>query len=747
MTEDNPESSIAAIDSTALLGRVPAIVYVSDLGPAGRWHYVSPGIEPILGFTPEEWLASPRMWLDQLHPDDRGWVIADEQHDQEAGVGHTAAPVEYRMLHRDGHVVWIRDESILQADRDGVLRWYGVLSDVSARKRAELALERRAAASAAVARIGAHALQRASVPHLLDEACAAAASVLGVEWVTACEVDTRLDSIVVRAQHGLPATSGEERIAGLNPDTQMGHVLRTGEPTVVRNWRTERRFEKSEPLVRYGAEASICARIEGDGGPWGALGVLSSSPRDFLDADVHFVQALANVVSDAIMRQRVEDSIEHRALHDPLTGLPNRVLFLDRLAQAFERVRRRRSLTAVLFIDIDHFKHVNDSLGHHAGDELLAAVATRLRETVRPTDTVARLSGDEFALLLEEITTERDAIATAERVAAGFARPFALGSTSHFVTASIGIALADGHELPADLMRDADAAMYRAKERGRARYDLFDEDMRLRAVARMRLENELRLAIDRQELRLAYQPVVRLRDELIVGAEALIRWDHPERGVILPSEFMDVAEETGLIDRLGQWALEEACRDAARWALARPDSRPLTLGINLSGHQLSNPRLPERVAEALQSAEFSAEFVQFEIAESTLLDDGTGLRRTLRRLRGLGAGLVVHDLGIGRSSLTQLAALELTAIKLDRRLVAALDDQPTGNAAARAVIAVGHALDLEVIAEGTETAEQVQELRALGCEKAQGHLFAKAIRPDELTELLVADAHLRRTVG
>ena len=288
-------------------------------------------------------------------------------------------------------------------------------------------------------------------------------------------------------------------------------------------------------MAEQGIRSSIGVRIEG---PEQSLGDL---PRDLEPAERLLGvgrstswSSIANVLADAIERQQAEDAMEHRALHDPLTGLPNRVLFTDRLEQAFERVRRHpRSLAAILFIDVDHFKQVNDTLGHQAGDELLVGVATRLREAVRPTDTVARFGGDEFGLLLEEVGSERDAIATAERIAAGFARPFVLDSGSQFVTASIGIALADGHEEPQALLRDADAAMYRAKERGRARYELFDEDLRARALARVRMENDLRRAIDLNELRLVYQPVVTLRDEQMAAVEALLRWEHPQRGAML----------------------------------------------------------------------------------------------------------------------------------------------------------------------------------------------------------------------
>ena len=329
-------------------------------------------------------------------------------------------------------------------------------------------------------------------------------------------------------------------------------------------------------MSEQGIGASLTVLIEGRDQPFGVLGVHASEPREFGRGDVAFVQSLANVLADALERQTTEDAMAHLALHDSLTGLPNRVLFIDRLQHALERLRRPpRSRVAVLFIDLDNFKVVNDTLGHAAGDELLSAVAARLRQAVPPSDTVARFGGDEFGLLLEEISNEREAITMAERIAAVFARPFPLDASDHFVTTSIGIALAEGGELPGDLIRDADTAMYRAKERGRARYELFDEVMRGRAIQRLRIENDLRRAVETDELRLAFQPIVSLRDESIVGAEALIRWQHPDRGAITPSEFIPVAEESGLIERIGRWVLEGACRQAAHWAQSRPDSAPV----------------------------------------------------------------------------------------------------------------------------------------------------------------------------
>ncbi len=485
-------------------------------------------------------------------------------------------------------------------------------------------------------------------------------------------------------------------------------------------------------------------RIEGPVHPWGVFGAFSSRPHAFSEHDVDFVVSLANILADAIERQDAEDAMQHRALHDPLTGLPNRVLFTDRLEQALERVRRHPgSLAAILFIDVDHFKQVNDTLGHQAGDDLLIGIATRLREAVRPTDTVARFGGDEFGLLLEEIASERVAIATAERVAAGFARPFVLDAGSQFVTVSIGIAIADDHQDAQAMLQDADAAMYRAKQRGRARYDLFDEDLRVRALARGRIENELRRAIELHELRLVYQPVVRLKDETLGGLEALLRWEHPQRGLVLPGEFIPVAEESGLIDRIGLWVIEQALHDAARWKDARPDRPPLGLGINVSMHQLHNRRFAEQLADAIDAGGIDPENIHLELDERVLRDDAEQIHRNLLALKRTGVRLVIHDFGTGDSSLTRLAELPIDAIKVDRRFVAALGRDADAGRIAQAVAATGHALGVSVVGLGAETVAQVDELRRLGCTHAQGLVYSAPVPAAEIARIVADESLLK----
>jgi diguanylate cyclase (GGDEF)-like protein len=692
-------------------------------------------VQEILGFTPEQWCADPGMWARRLHPDDTERVLAEEE-DFAEGNATLPSPTEYRLLHRDGHPVWVRDDAVLRAGPDGVTRWHGVMSDITKQKEAEAELELRAAQQAAVARLGEHALRGASLADLMQEAVSAGVELLGLEIGAVVELVPSEEVVAFRAVHGLPGVRINDRVpAGLG--SQSGYALLSGRPAVVTDWAHERRFERSEVLEGLGTTSGLTVVIEGRRGPFGALGFHSQAPRVFKQGDVDFVQALANVLGDVVERQLTDDDIRHRALHDPLTGLPNRLLFLDRVGQATERQRRRRDiLTAVLVLDLDRFKLVNESLGHRAGDELLAAAAPRLKQAVRSADTVAHLSGDEFGILLEDITGEQDAIEMAERIAGVFARPFVLDGDEHFVTTSIGIALAEGGERGEDLLRDADAAMHRAKERGRARYELFDEALRGRALSRLRVENDLRRALDRDELTLHYQPLVSLRDRQMVSVEALVRWDHPERGRISPADFIPVAEENGLIEPIGRWVLEHACRQAAEWCRARPDAAPLTMGVNLSAAQLANPALAQTVATALRVSGLDPSCLALELTESMLVGDTEQLSETLVALKALGLRLVLDDFGTGYSSLSYLTRLPLDSLKVDRSFVDGLGTESRDTAVTEAIIAMSRALSLRVVGEGAETEQQVAELARLGCDLVQGFYFSRPVEAEEITRML-----------
>jgi diguanylate cyclase (GGDEF)-like protein/PAS domain S-box-containing protein len=550
-----------------LVERLPAIVYVSETGVDGRWHYVSAQAEAILGFAPEEWLADPSLWAKQIHPDDRERVFAREAQLEEPG-----APEEYRMVHRDGRTVWVRDHAALLADELGQLRWHGVLSDITERKLAE----------------------------------------------------------------------AELRLA--------------------------------------------------------------------------------------------EADLRYQAQHDALTGLPNRALVFEQLERARARSHEQ---VAVLLLDLDRFKLVNDSFGHAAGDALLVEIAPRLREALRPGDIVGRLGGDEFVLLLTDIADERVAVEVAERIVAALRRPFRLEGIEHFVTVSIGIAIGGGaRALPGALIRDADAALYRAKERGRGRYEVFDRAMRVRTLARLSLENDLRRALQREELRVHYQPVVSLHDRSILGVEALVHWQHPERGLIAPAEFIPIAEDSGLIAAIGEWVLREACRQAAEWHAASPDAPPLAVSVNVSVRQITQRDLPGVVARALRDTGLDPHALCLEITETVILDDSDIANQALQALLALGVGMVLDDFGTGYSSLAYLTRLPIRGLKIDRSFVNRLGASERSTAIVTAILRMAEALAIEVTAEGVETTRQIEELQRLGCHRAQGFYFARPLPASELAALL-----------
>jgi diguanylate cyclase (GGDEF)-like protein len=432
------------------------------------------------------------------------------------------------------------------------------------------------------------------------------------------------------------------------------------------------------------------------------------------------------------------DQLARQAFRDPLTSLPNRALFMDRLSHALTRTERRGEQLAVLFLDLDRFKVVNDSLGHGVGDQLLIGVSQRLAACLRPEDTIARLGGDEFAILLEDVKDDKGPTSVADRLTGELQQPFVVEGREVVITVSIGIAMSTARRMtPEDILRDADLAMYHAKGKGKARYEVFDKSMNAPAKERMDLELDLRNAVARGEFILHYQPVVELPTGRITEVEALVRWKHPQRGLLFPADFVGLSEETGLIVPLGRWVLHEACRQTRQWQFAAPATK-LAISVNLSARQLQQPGLVDEIGAVLRETRLDPGALRLEITETVVMHDAPITLAKLEALKALGVQLAIDDFGTGYSSLGYLKRFPVDTLKIDRSFVKGIGRDVEDSAIVRAVITVAKSLGLSVTAEGIETADQLDQLRTLGCDHGQGYFFAKPMTSDRVPAFLVA---------
>ncbi len=516
-------------------------------------------------------------------------------------------------------------------------------------------------------------------------------------------------------------------IAGISAEEMQGHTGRElGHPAKY--------LDEWEKVLRRVIETGEGAEVERNF-------VLAGTRRFLLSRVVPEFDESGTVVSllvvshDLTDRKRIEDELADQAVHDPLTRLANRILLVQRADEALARMRGRPGRLAVLFLDLDRFKVVNDSLGHAVGDALLVAVAERLRTAARRTDLVARFGGDEFAILSEQLTSRADAAALADRIGRVLSEPFRHAGQELHVSASIGIALtADPTTTAEVLLRDADAAMYQVKAcgRGAGGYRFFTAAVREQAVSRLMIEAELRLALDRGEFRLVYEPVYELRDRRVVGAEALIRWQHPKRGLLLPAEFIGVAEDSDLIVPIGRWALEEACRTLARWNAAPGSTVPeLSMAVNLSVRQISDPALVDDVAGALRRNGLDPRRLCLEITETAVHDAPLSANAVLSGLSELGVRIALDDFGTGYSSLRHLRRIKVDILKIDQMFVGGLGKPGEDRAIVAAVTAMAHALGMTTIGEGIETAAHYEELCDLGCDQGQGYLLSRPLTPGQ----------------
>ncbi|MEA5508844.1 PAS domain S-box protein [Crocosphaera sp. UHCC 0190] len=471
--------------------------------------------------------------------------------------------------------------------------------------------------------------------------------------------------------------------------------------------------------------------------PDGQIRWLYSRSRVVYDQEGKIIR-IDGLDTDITEKKQAEEQLRYNATHDSLTNLPNRILFMDRLEHALERQKRRPAFCfAVLFLDLDEFKVVNDSLGHGIGDKLLREIAIRLNKCLRSDDTLARLGGDEFAILLEDIGDVKDAIKIAKRIHQDLTQPFNLEAQDVFINTSIGIALSiSEYQAAAEILRDADTAMYRAKADGKACYAIFDQKMHDHAVTRLQLETDLRKAIERKEFQLYYQPIISLKSGKLTGFEALIRWQHPQRNLVFPGHFIPIAEETGLIIPMGEWILEEACQQLKTWQTQFPEFPDLKVSVNLSSKQLRYTNLIDTLDRILEKTQLESHFLKVEITESLLMENIQAATEILLQIKRRRIEICLDDFGTGYSSLSYLHRFPVNTLKIDRSFVMRMEKNNENSEIIRAIISLAHILDMEIIAEGVETASQLAQLKQLGCEQGQGYFFAKPLPKDQVEVLL-----------
>jgi diguanylate cyclase (GGDEF)-like protein/PAS domain S-box-containing protein len=597
--------------------------------------------------------------------------------------------------------------------------------------RAEL-LRVRASQQSVLRLVGEHAL-RLPLDEALVDVAAQVAEPLSAEFVSVCQADLDTLEAVIVSSHGQVVVPVGAR-APLSAPLLFNTAMRERTAFVVDDLPADPRFAESPAVTRLGARSAVTVPIMTAAGVWGAMAALSREPAHFDGEDLVFLGAVANIVAAAVERTRMEDELRHRALHDSLTGVANRTLLRDRIGHALGRAQRVGSGTAVIFLDVDHFKDVNDTHGHDVGDALLVAVAARLAEAMRPEDTLARLGGDEFVAVCEDIAGDDEAIAIADRLLAALALPV-LEEPRIQVSASAGVVICSPAHDADSALRDADTAMYRAKAAGRGRVEIFDIATRRRLLARIKTRDELDAALERDELLLYYQPVIDLESGAMAAVEGLIRWRHPERGIVGPHAFIPIAEETGQIRDIGRLVIEQACADAARWNALRPDAAALGVSVNLSPRQLGGDGLVGHAKRCVAAAGLPDGQFGLEITETVLLEDNAAHLREIEELRASGIRILLDDFGTGYASLAYLQRFEPDVLKLDRSFVAGLGAERRDTAIVGSVTGMAKALDLLLVAEGVEKREQVASLQLLGCGYAQGYFFARPQPPERIDAL------------
>lgn len=667
-------------------------VGIFHLDANGECVYANPHACEIAGLGLLDMLGEG--WIQNVHPEDRMMVLEQLQQLHKA---HQKVTGKYRFLRNNNQVIWVLSEAIAQFGKENQINGYvWTITNINELKATEEALRQ----SEEQFR---HTFEYAPIGMAIQSL---QGSFLRVNQGLCEPLGYSAEELLGKSFADL--IHPEELEAFLN---QQQHLL----ADEINCFQMESRYLAKDGHVVYALLKMVLV-------------------RDLMGQPLHLLGQFVDI-SD---RKQVEQQLVHDAFHDALTGLPNRAMFLERVSTALKRIKRYpHQLFAVLFLDIDRFKIVNDSMGPVMGDRLLMAIADKLNQCLRSTDMVARLGGDEFSILLEDIKDIKDATKVADRILELLGSPFTLNGYEVVTTASIGIAmLSPTYEQAEQVLRDADIAMYRAKRAGKARYEIFDKVMYSYALGLLQLENDLRRAIEKREFKLHYQPITSLVSASITGFEALVRWYHPEKGMVSPVEFIPIAEETGLIVPLGEWVIREACQQMKQWQEQFPWAAALKMSVNLSAKQLREPNLIQTIDDILLETNLNPNCLKLEITESVLMENTEIVAKILWQLRARNIELSLDDFGTGYSSLSYLHSFPVNTVKIDRSFVSRMSENEENSEIVKAIVTLAHTLGMDAVAEGIETSEQLAQLQSLACEQGQGYFFSKPLDSQAATELL-----------
>ena len=694
----------------------------------------NPAFCQLLGMRESSLLG--RSLADLSHPEDRPLLDRARQR-LVRSPGRGIRRLEHRLVSRTGDVIHLLASATPMPAPDGgtpQVAWQA--QNITAQRDGERAATRRSAQQAAVAELGREALNGRDLDQLLQRSCELVAEHLAVSLVSVMRWQPgRACFRLVAGLGWAPDRMGVATVPA-GPRSQAGYAFRSGGPVLSRELALEHRFQSEVLVSRYRVRSSVAVAVPSgsEEEPYGVLAAHSQKLREFSQDDLNFLQGVAHLLGAAVQRQHSEDQLQRLALHDSLTGLPNRGLLIERVRMSLARLRRDGGQTALLFLDLDRFKVINDSLGHRVGDEVLREVAARLSRLLRPSDTVARLGGDEFVVVAEDVESEAVALGVARRILLELGVPMRLGPSDLVVTASLGLTTtADPDAQPEELLQEADIAMYQAKAEGGGAVVAFIPEMGASFGDRVQVEFDLRRALSRREFAVHYQPIFCLKTGRIRGAEALVRWQHPERGEVAPGDFIPLAEETGAIVEIGEFVLREACRSAAEWAGRRTDGPEIS--VNLSPRQLLDPSVVDRVQSALEDSGLEPTRLTLEITETAVLADSVAASSALRELARMGVHLAVDDFGTGYSSVSHLQRFQLRQLKIDKGFVAGLEGSWRDRALVDGLVQLAHAVHLEAAAEGVETRSQLDRLLQMGCDVAQGFLLSPPVSEAEFRRL------------